>query len=129
MRCGYRLTFKEHIVALCLKHRITLYETAKEETECVSSRKARRIIVLPIINYRAYILALHEVFHIVNPCPIKTLDKEMAAWKGAKSAAILWTKEADLIVFECLKSYIEYYKGDNRVKVSKEFRRFIKSLI
>lgn len=123
------MSYKNHIVALCLKHRITLYETALDEYNCVSSRKARRIVVLPIINYRTYILALHELFHIVNPCPIKRLDKEMAAWKGAKSAAILWTKEADLIVFECLKSYIEYYKGDNRIKVSKEFREFIKALI
>jgi hypothetical protein len=123
------MNYLAHILSLASRADITVRETARNDMQCKAWKRARIVQIMPVRDYRAYILALHELFHIIIPTPIKTLDKEMVAWGGAKNAAMIWTKEANQIVMECLKSYIDYYKGDKRIKVSRDFRLFIKSLI
>lgn len=120
---------RRHIKTLARKHGIKIYPIAKTDLDCRASKKAMRIICLPVVNRRAYLLAAHELFHIIFPIPRKVLDREMVAWEGVKNNAIDFKESDNSVISECLKSYIGYYKGDRRVKVSKEFRVFIQSLI
>lgn len=102
------MSYKSHILILCHKHRIRLYETAKEETDCVSSRKARRIVVLPIINYRNYILALHEVMHCLGKKENARLNEELRAWSLVLKYSRFPNSEINSIISECLISYEEW---------------------
>ena len=118
----------ETFLALCRKRGVRV-EYVQSEYDCAASRSNRRIRILPLVNKRNLLLAQHEFYHLLGPLPVRILDREMVAWQLVKKNALNWDGAADLLIFECLKSYIDYYRGDRRIKVSKEFREFIKALI
>lgn len=117
------MKYKNHIVALCQKHKITLYETALDEYACVSSRKARRIIVLPITNYRTYILALHECCHLLGKKERTILNEELRVWGLAYKYSRFPNKEINSIFAECLLSYEDW--ADKRFTRSIAWKRAI----
>ena len=123
--CGRNsiVSYKNHIVALCQKHKITLYETALDEYGCVSSRKARRVIVLPIANYRAYILALHECYHLLGKKERTILNEELRVWGLVLKYSRFPSREINSIVADCLLSYESW--ADKRFHRSLAWKRAI----
>jgi hypothetical protein len=102
----------------------------RESDKCtgVAWRKTRKIRVPRLDTYRAYLVALHEISHIIFPRPALKFDREVIAWKGARKLARLWTDEANTVMRACLGSYIRYYKCDGRIKLSRSARKFLQGL-
>lgn len=123
------MNLSRHILTLAKRHGITVEQTARTEEECFAWKRARKVQILPVSNYRTYILAAHELAHVIFPVPVLTLDKEIQAWKGARKIAAFWTREANSIARECLVSYLEFYKGDKRVRVSRMAREYIARIL
>lgn len=117
------MNYKNHIVNLCQKHKITLYETAKEETGCLSSRKARRIIIMPVVNYRTYIFAIHEVMHCLGKKERLKLNEELRVWGLVLKYSRFPNKEINSIISECLLSYESW--ADKRFTRSLAWKRAI----
>lgn len=127
--CAFSVNFHRHVLTLAKRYGIAVKQTARTEEECLAWKRARKVQILPVSNYRTYILALHELAHVIFPVPVLTLDREIQAWKGARKIAAFWTREANSVARECLVSYLEFYKGDKRVRVSRMAREYIAKVL
>lgn len=119
------MNYRHHILFLAKRFRITVEESALTDTDCKAWKRARKVQILPVQGFREYVLALHELSHIIFRVPRLTLDKEIVAWRGARKIAREWTEEANSIERECLASYIAHYKGDGRIRISRQAREYL----
>ena len=69
-----------HVADLCAEHGITIVERASYGGW--ASKKSRTICIKPVKTQRTYIVALHEIGHIVGSGRSGTrLEQEAAAWR------------------------------------------------
>jgi hypothetical protein len=122
------MNYRAHILSIAHRAEISVRETAGNDMECKAWKRARIVQIMPVRDYRAYVLALHELAHVLFRVPVLTLDKEIVAWKGARRIARVWTEEANTIMRECLGTYLAHYRGDKRIKLSRSARKFLEEL-
>jgi len=74
-----------HARDLAAAHRVELVHRGRG----LAYRRARRITVPPIRGRMSYLVALHELGHVVGPNPRLRLEQEVAAWQWALAHTIV----------------------------------------
>lgn len=78
----------EHVAQLCRDHAIHIY--ARQSYGGWASKKRRAICVKPVKTQRTYIVALHEIGHILGAGRSGTrLEQEAAAWAFVCDASVV----------------------------------------
>jgi hypothetical protein len=119
------MTYKSHINELCKKHKIRKF-VRKGITE-QAYLDDRIIHIHPLKNLRSYIVALHEIGHIINRNKKdKFLMSEKLAWEWAKKNSLVWNDQTEKLRVKCLNSYVECAK--EYLFISKEIDKLNKRL-
>jgi len=80
-------TLEAHVAALCAEHGIA-WTTTRHCAGGASRR--RRIIRTPRVRGQvSYLIALHEIAHVVGPVHPLTLENEAACWRCALDASLV----------------------------------------
>jgi hypothetical protein len=69
-----------HVEELCRQHALTV--EYRDRVGGYAIKRRRKIVIRPIKSERTYVIALHEIGHIVGPGRAgRRLDTEAAAWE------------------------------------------------
>jgi hypothetical protein len=93
-----------HILELCKEHDIEIFESG------VSGRgrawmRTRKIQVGKISSVISYVVALHEIGHIMDTENTSKQDREIFAWEWAMDNALVWNDRCQEKMEQCLASY------------------------
>ncbi|HET7380956.1 MAG TPA: hypothetical protein VFJ24_13005 [Gaiellales bacterium] len=109
---GRSAQLDEHIAALCARHAIDWSVGGRGRAEVVGSGKRRRyrIRTPPVRGQVSYLVALHEIGHLVGPGRSGTrLAKEAAAWHWAlQTSNIEPTQATRRRIGAKLRSYVDW---------------------
>ena len=105
---------QDHVAQLCQKHNILVQN--RRSSGGRAWVKVRIIRIKPVKSQTTYIIALHEIAHIVYPLARhgNRLLKEAAAWKWAIENSVVKIKSS--IYTKILKYLTSYLKKAKRVK-------------
>lgn len=99
------MLYKDHINKLCKKYNIKKYIRRGIREEAFI--KTRIIHIRPIINWKNYIIALHEIGHVVSGNTKDFMTSEVLAWKWARKNTLFWDIKSERFKRKCLKDYRE----------------------
>lgn len=87
----------QHVVALCEKHEIVCYPFIKGREEEFAIRETQEIFIRPVRSPISYLIALHEIGHILGRYQMSRSSavRERWAWRWAKANALTWTRGMD----------------------------------
>ena len=95
---------REHIEILCVRNRIRIGRHSRGGN---ASRRGRFINIRPVKSAITYVVALHELGHILGPWQSQPrLYKEAGAWKWATENALVWTPVMQKTMVKSLNSYL-----------------------
>ena len=99
------MTFAEHVSSLATQHNVfVIVETSLPPDGGAAFGPLRTIIIAPVIDETTYMVAMHELGHLIAPgglggtasnnlalsmCAL--MDQEDAAWTWARAHAMIWT--------------------------------------
>lgn len=103
---GKREELAEHIQWLCMKHGITIIH--RKSYGGWARKRDRTISIKPVKTERTYIVALHEIGHIVGRHRSgRRLEQEGAAWDFVLEQSIVPLSLASYaFMLKCLQSYL-----------------------
>ncbi len=100
MRLAERL--ESHILQLAAEHGVEVVYRGRGR----AARRARRITVSAVRGRATYLVALHELGHVLGPNPRRRLEQEVAAWEWALSQTIVEPTTANYRkILRALESY------------------------
>lgn len=122
--------YKKHILSLAKKYRIKLVFDCKRADQCyASSYKKREVHLLPIKSKYSYVIALHEIGHIItqprnwinenaykiiwhhdNKVTKFQLKTERNAWLKARKLTEWWDARMSIISFNQMSSYLSEWE-------------------
>ena len=111
------MTYKEHINKLCKKYKIKKYIRKRIAEQAFYDK--RLIYIRPVNNIRNYVIALHEIGHIVtrpNIGNFNIIKEEKNAWKWAKKNTVTWNSNAEKCKCESLESYYSWLQEIELIK-------------
>ena len=95
---------REHIEILCVRNGIRIGRHSRGGN---ASRRGRFINIRPVKSAITYVVALHELGHILGPWQSQPrLYKEAGAWKWATENALVWTPVMQKTMVKSLNSYL-----------------------
>lgn len=95
---------REHIDVLCARNSIQIGRHSRGGN---ASRRGRFINIRPVKSAITYVVALHEIGHILGPWQSRQrLYKEAGAWKWANENALVWTPVMQKTMVRSLTSYL-----------------------
>jgi hypothetical protein len=116
----------------------------KNVRKCMADYACDTIHITPIDDVETYVSALHEIGHFAGryqnlakimrhirtgasnlSTPSEVLMAEYGAWEWAKQNALLWTDEADAVVYSCLSEYYASYGNHPDEKLVNGFYRLL----
>jgi hypothetical protein len=82
MAASKRSILDEHVKRLCVQNGIRVREIKSYNARAYSGRGVRAIAIHPVKTEVTYIVALHEIGHLIGPNRSgRRLEKEAAAWE------------------------------------------------
>ena len=99
--------FRRHVVEIARTHRVVVvFDKLLAADDGVAVSEARMIVVHPVFEETTYMVAMHELGHVLAPGGHGTIDKSLpplqqiislmdqedAAWEWARANAIMWTE-------------------------------------
>lgn len=124
------MNYRRHILSLARRMGVKVKENSRlKEGEAWSYAETRTIKVPPLNTYKAYIFCCYELGHLMGKDPANIFDSEIRAWRIARKIARLWTDEANSIRAEGLKTYLSFYKGDKRIRISRDAAKYLKAVL
>lgn len=104
---GKREALANHVQALCARHGIAVIE--RRSRGGWASKRGRTISIKPVKTERTYIIALHEIGHIVGRNRSgRRLEQEAAAWDFVREESIVPLSPASYaFMLRCLHSYLQ----------------------
>lgn len=95
-----------HIDLLCRQQDIQIIE--RKARGGWASKRSRAISIRPVKTERTYIIALHEIGHIIGPHRSgRRLEQEAAAWDFVIGHSIVPLSQASYrFMLRCLQSYV-----------------------
>lgn len=96
----------KHVDTLCEKHAITVLERTRHGGW--AAKRQRTISIRPVKTQRTYIIALHEIGHIIGSGRGgKRLEQEAAAWEFVlQESIVILTPVSYVFVLKALDSYV-----------------------
>lgn len=89
-------------------------------------RRLRRITVPPIRGRMSYLVALHELGHVLGPNPRLRLEQEVAAWQWALAHAIVEPTPANYrSILRALESYRRRAERRRRMRTPAAFLAYL----
>jgi hypothetical protein len=89
-------------------------------------RRRRRITVPPIRGRMSYLVALHELGHVLGPNPRLRLEQEVAAWQWALAHAIVEPTPANYrSILRALESYRRRAERRRRMRTPPVFLAYL----
>jgi len=109
-----------HIDRLCLQHDIDIVE--RKARGAWARKRGRTISVRPVKTERTYIVALHEIGHIIGRNRSgRRLEQEAAAWDFVLEQSIVPLSDASYaFMLRCLDSYLHRASSSRRTMVIPE---------
>jgi hypothetical protein len=103
---GKRDQLDQHIQRLCHQHDIEIIE--RRSRGGWARKRGRAISIKPVKTERTYIIALHEIGHIIGPNRSgRRLEQEAAAWDFVVEHAIVPLSDGSYaFMLRCLDSYL-----------------------
>ncbi len=124
------MNYRRHILSLARRMGVKVRENPRlKEGEAWSYAETRTIEIPPLNTYKGYIFACHELGHLMGKDPRNIFDSEIRAWRIARKIARFWTAEANSIRAEGLKTYLSFYKGDKRIRISRDAAKYLKAVL
>lgn len=117
------MTREEEIIHLCAEHGIEIRWSNGSRGR--AWRRDRRVVLPPVRGEMSYLLALHEIGHIIGENPRLKLDQEVAAWEWAlahydrEPTHACWRGISNRLL-----SYWGYSERRKRVQRSERFEQF-----
>src|SRR5262245_55175083 len=94
-----------------------------------ASRRKRRIKIKPIRGQVTYLVALHEMGHVVGPNPSLRLSQEVEAWKWALDHSVVEPTPASYrSIHRSLVSYSRRQERWASMKRPEDFDRFLEDV-
>jgi hypothetical protein len=113
-----------HIEKLCAENDIQLLE--RRSYGGAAFRRARTIRIRPVKTQRTYIVALHEIGHVIGTNRSgRRLEKEAAAWDFVvKHSIIALSPPSYAQMFKYLNSYLNRAQWSKRMTIPAKEHRF-----
>ena len=108
---------REHVVALCRKHTIRLFEDRSSVHGACAMPDTREIHVAPINCGEAYLCALHEIGHLVS----KRANPEN--YKSFSTIAYMWCRRFPNILHTEIAAW-EYAVKNTNIPIGGELAQF-----
>ena len=118
----------DHIQRLCRQHDVHISE--RKAGGGWARKRARTISIRPVKTERTYIIALHEIGHIIgNNRSGRRLEQEAAAWDFVLEQATLPLSHASYaFMLRCLNSYLHRaISARRRMVIPEKGHRFWKT--
>lgn len=78
----------------------------------------RQVIIRPIRSFKTYVIALHEIGHLVGANKYDScLEQEAQAWMWAARNSIIWSLRKHTYMQEMLMSHKAFAMNDKRFKI------------
>lgn len=112
-----------HVLDLCKKHGIECFESAPsgKGKAWVSHRK---IQVGKISSVISYIVALHEIGHIMDTENTDRQEREVFAWDWAIRNTMVWNDRCQEKMEQCLASYVIGF-AKKRIRMSHSMKKHV----
>lgn len=100
-----RRSMAAHVQSLCDEHGIRVID--RKTYGGVAWKRERAIAIMPVKTQRTYIVALHEIGHIVGPGRSGTrLEQEAAAWRFVITESVVPLSSTS---YRRMRTYLESY--------------------
>jgi hypothetical protein len=122
---GKRDELAQHIQRLCAQHGIEIIE--RRSRGGWARKRGRTISIKPVKTERTYIIALHEIGHIIGRNRSgRRLEQEAAAWDFVLEQSIVPLSDAACaFILRCLDSYLRRATHSRRsMVIPKKGHRF-----
>jgi hypothetical protein len=99
----------DHVESLCRSHEIALYYLQNRSEKSYALREVSEIFVAPIKSAVSYVVALHEIGHVLgrHQESRRCMVRERWAWDWAKRNALVWTPVMEKHADGSLKWYAD----------------------
>jgi len=125
---GKRDELAQHIQRLCDQHGVDIVE--RKSRGAWARKRGRTISIRPVKTERTYIIALHEIGHIVGRNrSARRLEQEAAAWDFVLEQSIVPLSDASYaFILRCLDSYLRQAAHSRRsIVIPEKGHRFWKT--
>ena len=98
---------RAHVFELCKRHEICV-NWCRRLSQSHALRMAEEIIIAPIRSTWSYVVALHEIGHVLgrHQDSSRVMVRERWAWRWARQNALAWTPTIDRRVCDDLAWYV-----------------------
>lgn len=115
----------EHVDRLAREHGVEIIHRGAG----IAYRRERRITIAPVRGRFSYLVALHELAHVVGPQSRLRLSQEIEAWEWALAHAIVDPTPANYrSILRCLDAYGKRQQRWASMKRPPEFDPFVARL-
>lgn len=112
-----------HILELCKKHNIECFESAPSG-KGKAWMAARKIQIGKVSSVISYIVALHEIGHVMDTENTDIQEREVFAWDWAIQNTLVWNERCREKMEQCLASYVIGF-AKKRIRMSESMKKYV----